>query len=35
MSGCFRFDRMELAGSLGDLGALQPIAIAHFSSGKS
>jgi sulfate permease, SulP family len=28
MSERFRFDRMELAGSLGDLGALLPIAIA-------
>lgn len=28
MTGRFRFDRMELAGSLGDLGTLLPIAIA-------
>jgi SulP family sulfate permease len=28
MSERFKFDRMELAGSLGDLGALLPIAIA-------
>ena len=28
MSGRFKFDRMEFAGSLGDLGILLPIAIA-------
>ncbi len=28
MSETFRFNRMELAGSLGDLGTLLPIAIA-------
>jgi len=28
MSGRFKFDRMEFAGSLGDLGTLLPIAIA-------
>jgi len=28
MSGRFKFDRMELAGSLGDLGTLLPIAVA-------
>ncbi len=28
MSDRFKFNRMELAGSLGDLGALLPIAIA-------
>jgi len=28
MSKCFKFDRMEIAGSLGDLGTLLPIAIA-------
>lgn len=28
MSGRFEFNRMELAGSLGDLGTLLPIAIA-------
>jgi SulP family sulfate permease len=27
MSPCYRFDRMEIAGSLGDLGTLLPIAI--------
>jgi fructose-specific phosphotransferase system IIC component len=28
MSECFKFVRLELSGSLGDLGALLPIAIA-------